>query len=300
MASDRLVAYLAPSRGGHLYELDIRATKHNQLATLNRRPESYHARIRAFAEHRLGADDKVASIQSEVIFKQPGLEKKLIYDNWPRKSLVDHFYAPGTPLSVVQRGDGDISDFVWGVYETVLKRPPQRAEVRMTRKGQVEGQNVVVTKTVAIGTDHPGNLEITYQLEQLSPGKKIHFGVEFNFAGMAAGAADRYYYDFRGRQIGQLEAVHDLPPSGRIGLVDEWLGEDVSLEVTQPAGFWTFPIETISQSEGGYEAVHQSSCVIPHWEITAPEDGVWSVKITLSIDTSAAHARKLREAATVG
>jgi hypothetical protein len=300
LASDRLIAYLAPSRGGHLYELDIRATKHNQLATLNRRPESYHERIKAFAENRLGAGDKVASIQNEVIFKQPGLEQKLIYDNWPRKSLVDHFYAPGTPLQEVQRGGGDISDFVWGVYETVLKRPAQRVEVRMSRKGEVDGQQVTVTKTVALATDHPGNLEVTYQLEHLTPGKKIHFGVEFNFAGMAAGAADRYYYDFRGRQIGQLESVLDLPPSGRIGLVDEWLGEDVSLEMTQPAGIWTFPIETISQSEGGYEAVHQSSCVIPHWEITAPDDGIWSVKITLSIDTSAAHARKLKEAAAVG
>ena len=42
LASDRLVAYLSPARGGHIYELDIRSTRVNLLATLNRRPEAYH------------------------------------------------------------------------------------------------------------------------------------------------------------------------------------------------------------------------------------------------------------------
>ncbi|MDB5335058.1 MAG: amyA [Planctomycetaceae bacterium] len=299
LAGDRLVAYLSPSRGGHLFELDIRSTKHNALATLNRRPESYHDRIRAFAENReLGG--KVASIQGEVIFKQPGLEKKLIYDNWPRKSLVDHFYSADAQLSDIQRCEGDIGDFVLGVYETVLRRTAQRVEVQMTRQGQAGPHQIQVSKTVSLDVEHPGELEIVYQLEQLPVGETLHFGVEFNFAGMAAGAADRYYYDSRGRQIGQLEAVQDLPPSDRLGLVDEWLGEDLSLELSQPAGFWTLPIETISQSEGGFEAVHQSSCVIPHWRVTADADGRWSVRISLSVDTSAAQARKLREAAVVG
>ena len=36
---------------------------------------------------------------------------------------------------------------------------------------------------------------------------------------------------------------------------------------------WTFPIATVSQSEGGFELVHQSSAVIPHWEFTPDESG---------------------------
>lgn len=300
LAGDRLVAYVTPSRGGHLYELDIRATKHNPLATLNRRPESYHERIRAFAENRGHAAGQVASIQGEVIFKQPGLEQKLIYDNWPRKCLVDHFFSPHAGFEDVQRGEGDVGDFVLGVYETVLRRTAQRVEVRMSRLGQVGAYEIQVAKTVSLDVEHPGTLEIVYQLEQLPHHESLHFGVEFNFAGMAAGAADRYYYDSRGRQLGPLEAVQDLPASDRIGLVDEWLGQDLSLELSEPAAFWTFPIATISQSEGGFEAVHQSSCVIPHWQIRPTPDGRWSVRINLSVDTSAAQARKLREAAVVG
>jgi alpha-amylase len=59
---------------------------------------------------------------------------------------------------------------------------------------------------------------------------------------------------------------------------------------------WTFPIQTISQSEGGFELVHQSSMVMPHWEFTVPESGRWEVEFELAIDTSAAQAKKLREA----
>ena len=37
----------------------------------------------------------MASIHDAVRFKQPDLDKMLDYDNWPRKSLVDHFLQPG-------------------------------------------------------------------------------------------------------------------------------------------------------------------------------------------------------------
>jgi alpha-amylase len=127
----------------------------------------------------------------------------------------------------------------------------------------------------------------------------LHFGVEFNFAGMAAGADDRYFYDTRGDKFGRLESVLDLRDIDRLGLIDEWLGLDVSLESSRPSGFWTFPIQTISQSEAGFEAVHQSCCVVPHWDIISPPEGRWSVRLTFGLDTSAAQARRLREAAAM-
>jgi alpha-amylase len=90
LASDRLVAYVSPSRGGHIYELDIRSINHNLLATLNRRPEVYHDKVREAGERQGNHDDhKAVSIHDLVAFKQPDLHKKLQYDHWPRKSCVD-------------------------------------------------------------------------------------------------------------------------------------------------------------------------------------------------------------------
>ena len=77
--------------------------------------------------------------------------------------------------------------------------------------------------------------------------------------------------------------------------MDEWLGIDASLESTHRGGIWAFPIETISQSEDGFESVHQSVCVVPHWEFVMPESGVWMVELRLVLDTSIAAARQLAE-----
>jgi alpha-amylase len=55
------------------------------------------------------------------------------------------------------------------------------------------------------------------------------------------------------------------------------------------------PIQTVSQSEGGFELVHQSCAVVPHWEFLVPADGRWTVQLTLSLDTSAAQAKQLAE-----
>jgi alpha-amylase len=39
----------------------------------------------------------------------------------------------------------------------------------------------------------------------------------------------------------------------------------------------------VSQSEGGFELVHQSVVVMPHWIVTPDADGVWKVVMRLSI-----------------
>ena len=46
---------------------------------------------------------------------------------------------------------------------------------------------------------------------------------------------------------------------------------------------WTFPIQSVSQSEGGFELVHQSVVVMPHWIVTPDADGIWKVAMRLSI-----------------
>lgn len=298
LSGNRLVTYVAPSNGGHIYEMDIRMTKHNLLATLNRRPEPYHEKVRNAAHYqKMQEGGKATSIHDLVKFKQPDLDKKLQYDNWPRKSLVDHFLQPGLSMGEFQSGHGGLGDFTEGVYESKMRRSPERVELVMSRVGNVSSYQVQVEKIVALDTKSGGQLEIHYQLSNLPVGFPIHFAVEFNFAGLPAGQEDRYYYNDNGQQLGQLDTVHSINDSRRIGLADEWLGLDTSLDFSIPSDIWTFPIQTISQSEGGFELVHQSCAVVPHWEFIVPESGQWDVSIQLEVDTSAAQAKELRESA---
>jgi 4-alpha-glucanotransferase len=299
LASDRVVAYLSPARGGHLYELDIRGIRHNLLATLDRRPEPYHAAIIEAAKQF--GDQGLPPQHNGVRYKSSDLHKHIHYDAWPRKSLVDHFLTPGLPRLAFQKGEGEQGDFATGVYESVIKRSARHVQVEMTRRGRVGSHEIVVRKTIGLDRGSASQeLEIHYELDNLPAGVPFHFGIEFGMAGVAAGASDRFYYNADGRSLGQLQTELDLPPTTRLGLVDEWLGLDVSLDVSRPAAFWTFPIQTISQSEGGYEGVHQSCVVMPHWQVLGGAEGRWEVTLRLTLDTSAAQARSLREPVAVG
>src|ERR1700733_15270999 len=161
----------------------------------------------------------------------------------------------------------------------------------------VGGHRVHLEKSIGLEAATGNRLHIRYELSNLPPGERFHFAVEFNFAGLAAGASDRYYYDGTGRQLGPLESILNLKQAERIGLVDEWLGIDVGIEPSLATDIWTFPIQTVIQSEGGFELGHQSSTVLPHWDFLVGPDGLFRVELSLTLDTSAAQARQLSKAA---
>lgn len=277
--NDSLCAWVSPGRGGRMYELDVRGISHNLLATLQRRPESYHRKV--LAGPSTDGDD-VASIHDRVVFKQPDLDQRLHYDAYARKSLMDHFYDNEATLESVARGEAmERGDFVELPFEAKLRRGSDRVQVQMRRDGNAWGIPITLTKAVTLiaGSDR---LSITYLLENLPPGEPLHFAIEMNFAGLPSGADDRYFSDADGNQLGQLGQHLDLHDTTGVGLSDRWLGIDVSLEIDRPSGIWAFPIETVSQSEAGFELVHQSVCVQPHWIITAGDNGSWAVQIEIA------------------
>ncbi|MBM3997952.1 MAG: DUF1926 domain-containing protein [Planctomycetes bacterium] len=287
LANDRLIAWFAPSAGGRMYELDVRPIAHNLLATLARRPEAYHRKVLAGPR---GNDHAVASIHDRVVFKQPDLDKQVRYDAYPRKSLIDHFLPEGITHQQVAEGGFELGDFVTAAYEARIRRDPDRMQVQLTRDGRVDGRPIRLTKGV---TFHAGSstMQIGYMLENLPSDRTLHFAVEWNFAGLPAGADDRYFHAADGRRFGPLGTRLDLRDEETLGLLDEWLGIDVRLSCGGSAGIWTFPIETVSQSEGGFELVHQSVVVMPHWQVRGDALGRWSVVMELAMDTSLAENR---------
>ena len=266
------------------------------MATLNRRPEPYHETILAYAAGDAQGLNETAAVSDDITFKQDDLHLQLEYDKWPRKSLVDHFLPVGISMEDFQAGRGFTGETEVAVFQTTLKRTPYRAEVVLSRRCQWGRQTPKLTKTIALETSAPSQLEINYTLEDLTLGETIHFAVEFNFAAMASDADDRFYYGDQGTPLGHLGTELELEQHSRIGLVDEWLGLDASLETSQPAGIWAYPLRTVSQSEAGFELVHQSCAVILHWEFT-PTESTWQTSINMLLDTSAAQARRLTQTA---
>jgi hypothetical protein len=297
LSNDKLAALLSPHRGGQMYELDVRSICHNLLATLTRRPEAYHRKVLAGAHGMNGA---VASIHDRVVFKQPGLDQRLQYDAYQRKSLIDHFFDNEATRGAVVAGQAaERGDFVGGNYEARLRRNPDRIQVQLSRQGNAWGHPLKITKGVTLESGS-SVLEIAYLLEGLPPGRPFHFAVEFNFSGLPSGADDRYFHDGHHGRLGQLGRQLELFDVPGLNLVDEYLGIDVGLKMSQPTNFWTFPIESVSQSEGGFELVHQSVAVFPHWLVQADASGRWAITMHLAIDTSLAESRMEKSIVSVG
>ena len=117
---------------------------------------------------------------------------------------------------------------------------------------------------------------------------------------MPGGEDDRYFFDVDGRRLGQLGERLELTDALGLGLTDEYLGIEVGLKASRPTQFWAFPVETVSQSEGGFELIHQSVAVVPHWQVRPDAQGRWSVTMHMAIDTSRAenHLKNAVAAAT--
>ncbi len=288
LENDALIAMVRPAHGGHVYELDVRACAMNVLATLDRRPESYHETIReAVARIAAGQDPGHAGdpeSSEPITLKQQGLDRLLVYDRHPRKSLVDHFYPLDVTLDDLTLGrDVERGDFATGTYLARVQRDARRAAVVMERPGRAGGHTIRIRKTIELKAGSP-ELVVSYALEDLPRDECLHFAVEINLAAMAGHAPDRYYSDPTGTRLGMLDTPLDLPHTSGLTLTDEWLDLAVGLGWSQAAGVWCFPIQTVSQSEGGFESVYQSSAVIPHWHVTADEHSRWEVRIQWSLD----------------
>ena len=79
-------ALLKPTDGGTLAAFDFRPASATLINSIQRRPEAYHARLREAA--KIAVTGAISSIHDEqTLVKEPGLERFLRYDRWPRHAF---------------------------------------------------------------------------------------------------------------------------------------------------------------------------------------------------------------------
>lgn len=284
LESPTMNCYLKPDSGGSLVELDFKPASLNILDIVSRREEGYHANLKNIDLPQ--ADSGVTSIHEIVKAKEPGLDRHLVYDRYPRASLIDHFLAPGTTLEQVTRGTySEVGDFIDRPYVT---KTGKNRTIQLSRHGTVlHGGNhhrVFLRKTLQLDFKR-GLLAIDYLLrnEEQHP-LPVLFGVEFNVGLQDGQSPDRYYYADEGIvEDVRLSSTGQLCNRSSIGLRDEWLGVDVRIETSRRAAIWRYPLEVVSLSEAGFERIFQSSVVMPVWSFTLEKE--WRVGFHHSITT---------------
>ncbi len=297
ISNPKLNLYFSPEHGGRLFELDYKPGAINLLDTMTRREESYHEKLRHLDEAKTAVpngnnaadSDSIASIHDLALMKEPGLDQLLYYDWYRRTSLLDHFLTSGTTLEEMYKSQyKEAGDFVNSPYESDVLQKDDALTVKLWRSGNVwvskDWVPVHLEKTVTIYLQ-TSTVQIDYRIKNLDRQMRhLWFGSEFDIALMAGDAPDRNYF-FPEQRIAdsRLRSMGAVNNTTGVELRDEWLKLSISLKSGQKADIWRFPIETISQSEGGFERVYQSSVIFPNWKIRLSAGEEWKTTLQLSI-----------------
>jgi hypothetical protein len=240
--------WVKPAFGGAVAELDYKPISRNLSDVLSRRKESYHSH----KEEERGEGKSIHELAKEI----PSQAKDFLkYDWYPRLSLLDHFLHPDTQEKDFMRIDyGEQGDFVNQAYNYSL----MENRLNLTKQGGIwiggERLPVVVRKKISPEKDR---IRFCYEIENLA-GKEITlaFGSEWNLYLIS----------------GELE-IRD----GRAVL----LGGQISWEPISPDEFWHFPLETLSQSEEGYDIIQQGMCLLPLWKFNLSKKEKFSCEIVM-------------------
>ncbi|MBN2184314.1 MAG: DUF1926 domain-containing protein [Candidatus Krumholzibacteriota bacterium] len=274
-------------KGAVLRELDVRKADFNLTDTLTRREEYYHRKIAVSGQKK--GNDQAVSIHDMEAAKEEGLEKLLFYDNNPRASLVDHFIDPGSKIEAFARSEyEEKGDFAAGDYSLRIEGAGDSRVFHFSRNGRVDqGAGKVdlkLDKRISL-SDSGRIIDAEYSLKP-SGKLKTRFAVESVISFLAGNAPDRYF-TFSGREVKErnLSSTGEEEGLDTFQMTDEYLGVKVIFEFDPVAIFWRFPVETISNSDSGFERVYQGSVLVPVWDIDIQDGETCNFSIRLRIDS---------------
>jgi len=288
LSNDYLSLVVAPRRGGRLIELDLRPKAANLTHTLSRRPEFYHDEL---SKERRGTGDDVETIHASVHTKEEGLEELLIYDAYSRDSLIDHFLPDGAGPSALDGGEyGGIGRLPWkGLTTECLKTDDSWGTIELQGTVTLGEHGTALRVSKSVGLEAGGRtIRASWRLApQGDPTPSFRFASEWTFTLLAGEAPDRYFRA-GGERLGNLSSRLACRRPEDFAVVDEYLDVAATFAPRGEADVWTFPIWTVSSSEGGCEKIFQGATVVVVWPVVTWQEP--SVRFDIEVTIGDANA----------
>ncbi len=117
-------------------------------------------------------------------------------------------------------------------------------------------------------------------MRRSAPGAaSINIGLEVVLNFLAPSAPDRFFEsDGRRYPLRWSAAI----PGEELRIVDEWQAVAVSLQASNARQFWIAPIETVSESEDGFERIYQGSQILAVWPVELAPDAEFRAQLKLT------------------
>ncbi|HEY7736866.1 MAG TPA: alpha-amylase/4-alpha-glucanotransferase domain-containing protein [Candidatus Limnocylindrales bacterium] len=243
---------------------DLRAPRHAVTAVLRRRPEADHERLRAAGRVAVSVGDgglvdpggRSEAVAADVRSKEPGLADRLHDDAYERRSALVRVLDLATSQAGWADGTAtELGDALGGAFE-VEELGPGLLVAR--RDGAVR-----VSKSISLGGRRlQPALEVITEVENRGR-EPIHarVGVEWATTMLGGGGNPAAWWEVDGDRI-----AHDRQGAAA-GIASLAQGNDelaLAIRTTiEPAvDAWWAPIETVSNSEDGFERVYQGSALL--------------------------------------
>ncbi|MEO5964826.1 MAG: alpha-amylase/4-alpha-glucanotransferase domain-containing protein [Candidatus Limnocylindrales bacterium] len=300
LAEPGQVVTVKPSEGAGIGSWDMRAAWHALGAVLRRRPEAYHEILRAHeakdpadAAPAIAEGGAPASIHDLVMVKEEGLSRRLFYDDHERRSGLLRFLAPDvTPEAVAMAAAAELGDFRDGPYRVDHLAPGQ---VSLSRNGTALGQPLTVTKTIRID-ERRLTPELMIEVEVHHRGDapiETRLAIELTIHLLGGGGNPSAWYDIAGARTAH-DGTGQVTRVDAIGYGNDWIGVAIEARPEPAADAWWSPIETVSNSESGFERVYQGSSLVVSWPVvlTPGDSRRFAIRqaVTIARDRTAAEA----------
>ena len=272
--SDCYAALVQPADGGTISALDFRMPNVTLINSLMRRPEAYHEAVRKLKEAKPGG---VASIHDQHRAKEEGLERWLKYDRWRRNSFRVLLFA-------VER---NFSDYEAIALEEDSALAGGRYRIEKSSKRDVEliseeSAEWRVTKTLSFSHEESGfAIACDVRLVRTGAGPAaVQIGLETVLNFLAPAAMDRYF-EVRGERFPLRWS--SATPASSLRVVDEWQKVGVTLNAPNARDYWVAPIETVSESEAGFERIYQGSQIAAIWPVQLNTGEEWRGRLAMKV-----------------
>lgn len=248
-------------KGGMLFELDYLAKPWNYLDTLTRIPEIYHDRI----------------------------EGKYIIDKYPRRAFLDHFLKADEHIDGFEKMKYlELGDFLNKTY-TVKECRKDTMDLTFAADGNVgrndAGSTVHLEKRYRMKRN---TILVDYSI--VNRGRsvlEVCFGPEINlsFPAMDDGAL-QFSVQSNGMNSDLRPTKYSAIEVDGVMCRDRENGVTIQCNWDRPSELWILPIEAAWSDWAGSHFEYQSTCILPHWNLSLQSGASWEAAFQLSFARS--------------
>ena len=313
-----------PAEGAGISSWDLRASRVALASVLRRRPEAYHERLlaheRAAEESAIGATEAEAievqggapgghaaaaatpvegeaprTIHDTVNVKEPGLAAFLHYDRHERRSGLVHL-LPADGSTTLERLTHatylELGDFVEGAFEPIeicddrlilrrlgdLDLDGAHHRLAVTKTYRFDGDRMSPKLALEVEIENPGESEVSFEL-----------AIEWNVNLLGGGHNPAAYYETGSGERSPHDTAGEVASATHLAFGNDYEGVRIEANLEPAASLTWYPVETVSNSESGFERVYQGSSLLFRWPVVLAAGGRGNFTVGFAVAQSIDH-----------